>query len=136
MAILKGTEMLRLPALPNTAWFFFASPPNYLSLRDDLPAQGALAAVFRSPRLPASLLVLGAASSAAAAVAASCTKIAQANAPNCPARFSRIGLSGARVAHLRIVLANERGHLSGRRGNRPVQPPGPTWSIGTGDLGG
>jgi hypothetical protein len=59
MAILKGTEKSRLPALPNTAWFFFASPPNYLSLRDDLPAQGGLAAVFCSARLPASLLALG-----------------------------------------------------------------------------
>lgn len=43
----------RLPALPNTAWFFFASPENYLSLRDDLPACGSLAATFRSPRWPA-----------------------------------------------------------------------------------
>jgi hypothetical protein len=60
MAVLKGAEMLRLPALPNTAWFFFASPPNYLSLRDDLPAQGGLAAVFRSARLPAPFLILGA----------------------------------------------------------------------------
>jgi hypothetical protein len=42
----------RLPALPNTAWFFFASPPNYLSFRDDLPAQGGLAATFRSPSWP------------------------------------------------------------------------------------
>src|SRR5512144_3136865 len=25
----------RIPALPNAAWFFFASAPNYLSLRDD-----------------------------------------------------------------------------------------------------
>jgi hypothetical protein len=41
-----------LPALPNAAWFFFASPPNYLSLRNDLPADGALAAVFRAPRIP------------------------------------------------------------------------------------
>lgn len=41
---------LRLPALPNAAWFFFASPENYLSLRDDLPANGALAATFSSPR--------------------------------------------------------------------------------------
>lgn len=39
----------RFPVLPNSAWFFFASPPNYLSLRDDLPAQGNLAATFRSP---------------------------------------------------------------------------------------
>lgn len=41
-----------LPALPNAAWFFFASPPNYLSFRDDLPAYGALAATFRSPPIP------------------------------------------------------------------------------------
>jgi len=50
----------RLPALPNAAWFFFASAPNYLSLRDDLPAQGGLAATFQSPRWPAVLLALGA----------------------------------------------------------------------------
>jgi hypothetical protein len=43
----------RLPALPNTAWFFYASPENYLSLRDDLPANGSLAAAFRSPHWPA-----------------------------------------------------------------------------------
>ena len=58
MAILKGAEVLRLPALPNAAWFFFASPPNFLSLRDDLPAQGMLAATFRSSRWPSSLLWL------------------------------------------------------------------------------
>lgn len=52
---LGGASRL-LPALPNAAWFFFASPPNYLSLRDDLPAQGALAATFRSPEVPALLL--------------------------------------------------------------------------------
>ena len=60
MAIFTGTEVLRLPTLPNAAWFFFASPPNYLSLRDDLPAQGSLAAAFRSLRLPGVLLALGA----------------------------------------------------------------------------
>jgi len=48
----------RLPTLPNAAWFFFASPPNYLSLRDDLPAQGNLAATFRSPRWPSIWLTL------------------------------------------------------------------------------
>lgn len=47
------------PALPNAAWFFFASPPNYVSLRDDLPAQGALAATFRSAKVPALLLAFG-----------------------------------------------------------------------------
>lgn len=60
MAFLRRAEPLRLPALPNAAWFFFASPPNYLSLRDDLPARGGLAATFRSPRLPGLLLALGA----------------------------------------------------------------------------
>jgi hypothetical protein len=49
----------RLPVLPQAAWFFFASPPNYLSFRDDLPAQGALAATFRSSRWPAALLAMG-----------------------------------------------------------------------------
>lgn len=46
----------RLPALPNALWFFFASPHNHLSLRDDLPAFAALAATFRSPRWPALLV--------------------------------------------------------------------------------
>ncbi|MBW8009666.1 MAG: family 16 glycosylhydrolase [Chloroflexi bacterium] len=55
-----GGGIRRLPALPNTAWFFFASPHNHLSLRDDLPAQGALAATFNSPAIPALLLGFGA----------------------------------------------------------------------------
>jgi hypothetical protein len=41
-----------LPALPDAAWFFFATEPNYLSFRDDLPATGALAAVFRASNVP------------------------------------------------------------------------------------
>ena len=49
----------RLPALPNTAWFFYASAPNYLALQDDHPAQGFLAAFFSSPHLPAPLLAPG-----------------------------------------------------------------------------
>jgi hypothetical protein len=59
LAILRGVEILRLPTLPNTAWFFFASPPNYLSLRDDLPAHGGLAASFNSPQVPSPVLALG-----------------------------------------------------------------------------
>lgn len=51
-----GGGTRRFPALPNTAWFFFASPQNFLSLRDDLPSQGLLAATFRSSRLPLLLL--------------------------------------------------------------------------------
>jgi hypothetical protein len=57
LTLVKGTQ-LRLPVLPNTAWYFFASPPNYLSLRDDLPAHGQLAATFRAPhKMPAGLLL-------------------------------------------------------------------------------
>jgi hypothetical protein len=55
-----GGGVRRFPALPNAAWFFYASPPNYLSVRDDLPAQGFLAATFRSPVLPGLLLGLAA----------------------------------------------------------------------------
>jgi hypothetical protein len=46
-AIVQGNSP-RFPTLPNAAWFFFASEPNYLSLRDDLPARGQLAATFSS----------------------------------------------------------------------------------------
>ncbi len=49
----------RFPALPNTAWFFYASEHNYLSLYDDLPACEALAATFRAPNLPATVLAIG-----------------------------------------------------------------------------
>lgn len=47
MAFVRGGGF-RPPAWPNVAWFFFASPENYLSLQDDLPANGALAATFSS----------------------------------------------------------------------------------------
>ncbi len=53
-----GGGSRRFPALPNAAWFFFASPHNYLSFRNDLPARGFLAATFASPHLPAPLLAL------------------------------------------------------------------------------
>lgn len=43
-----GGNPFRLPALPNAAWFFHASPENYLSFRDDEPAAGFLAQTFRS----------------------------------------------------------------------------------------
>jgi len=60
MGILARAGGARLPALPNAAWFFFASADNQLSLRDDLPGSGALAATFRSRRWPTALLALGA----------------------------------------------------------------------------
>lgn len=49
----------RLPALPNAIWFFYASPMNYLSFREDKPAQGFVAQTFRSPRFHPSLLPAG-----------------------------------------------------------------------------
>jgi hypothetical protein len=54
----RGTAR-RLPALPNAAWFFFASEPNHLALRDDRPGGGFLAATFSSARVPAPLLAPG-----------------------------------------------------------------------------
>jgi hypothetical protein len=48
----------RLPTLPEAAWFFHASPQNYLSFRDDLPANGFLAATFRSKKVHTVLLAL------------------------------------------------------------------------------
>ena len=48
----------RLPTFPDAAWFFHASPENYLSIRNDLPANGFLAATFRSKKMPFALLAL------------------------------------------------------------------------------
>ena len=45
------------PVLPNAAWFFFASPENYLSFRNDRPSSGFLAAAFHSPPKSPILLV-------------------------------------------------------------------------------
>lgn len=48
----------RLPALPQAAWFFHASPQNYLSFRDDLPANGFLTATFSPERVAPAAVVL------------------------------------------------------------------------------
>ena len=55
-----GGGTRRFPALPNTAWFFFAAPQNYLSFWDDLPANGLSAQTFQAVNVPAPLLALGA----------------------------------------------------------------------------
>jgi len=67
-----GGRPFRLPALPNAAWFFYASPQNYLSFKSpstagfdaQLSAQGVaangfLAQTFRSPRFHPSLIGAG-----------------------------------------------------------------------------
>jgi hypothetical protein len=51
-------QLKRFPALPDAAWFFHASPQNYLSFRDDLAVCGFLAATFSSKKLPPALLAL------------------------------------------------------------------------------
>ncbi len=51
-----GATAGRLPALPQTAWFFYASPRNYLSLQEDAPGNGFFAGTFRAPHLPGLLL--------------------------------------------------------------------------------
>ena len=51
-----GNGFLRLPALPNAAWYFSSSPMSYLSFRDDLPGNGFLAQAFTSPRFDPQLI--------------------------------------------------------------------------------
>jgi hypothetical protein len=47
-----GGRSRLLPVLPNAAWFFYGSNQNYLTLREDQPANGFHAKTFRSPLLP------------------------------------------------------------------------------------
>jgi hypothetical protein len=51
-----GNGFLRLPALPNAAWFFGSSQKCYLTFRDDRPGNGFLAQVFSSPRFDTALI--------------------------------------------------------------------------------
>ena len=50
---------VRLPALPQAAWFFFGSQKNDLSFNSAAPANGLLASVFASKPVPPALLPLG-----------------------------------------------------------------------------
>jgi hypothetical protein len=54
-----GGNPFHLPALPNAAWFFSASPQNYLSFTNDKPAQGFLAQTFRAPKFHPRLIPAG-----------------------------------------------------------------------------
>jgi hypothetical protein len=54
-----GSELLRLPAFPQSAWFFGASPRSYLSFREEMPANGFFAQSLRS-RPAAGELILAA----------------------------------------------------------------------------
>jgi len=59
MGALAGLKGIRLPKLPQAAWFFYAAHPGYLSLRDDLAAQGWLASTLCSPTWSSFKLALG-----------------------------------------------------------------------------
>ncbi len=50
---------IRLPALPQAAWFFFGSPKNDLSFQSTTPANGLMASVFASRPVPPAVLTLG-----------------------------------------------------------------------------
>jgi hypothetical protein len=54
-----GSQFLRLPALPQSAWFFAASKNSHLSFRDEMPGNGLMAQAFRSPRFDARLIQVG-----------------------------------------------------------------------------
>jgi len=51
-----GGSPVRLPALPQAAWFFYGSPENSLSFQEDAPANGFFAGTFASPPLPSLVL--------------------------------------------------------------------------------
>jgi len=58
MGVGMGGVKRVLPVLPNAAWFFYGSPENYLSLRNDQGSTGLHAQIFRSPLLPGILSLL------------------------------------------------------------------------------
>jgi hypothetical protein len=53
-----GATARRLPVMPNAAWFFFASQENYLAFHNELPGNGAMASVYRSPHIPALFIAI------------------------------------------------------------------------------
>ena len=55
---IKGSGT-RLPALPEAAWFFYASPRSDLSFKAKKPANGFFTTVFTSVKLPGILLPFG-----------------------------------------------------------------------------
>jgi len=55
---INGT-VRRFPTLPNTAWFFYASEHNSLSLRNNLTPNGFLTGLFASKYIPKWLFIPG-----------------------------------------------------------------------------
>jgi hypothetical protein len=57
-----GGKHGRLPTLPQVAWFMYASPPNWLSFRNDpteVPPNGFFAGTIRSKKIPSLLTAAG-----------------------------------------------------------------------------
>lgn len=59
-----GGNPFQLPALPNAAWFFYASPRNYLSFKSGqshriVPTNGFMAQTFRAPKFHPLLIPAG-----------------------------------------------------------------------------
>lgn len=63
----QGGAARRLPAAPNAAWFFYASPPSQMELAPGVAGNGWKAATLRAPRLPTILLAPAAAATLALA---------------------------------------------------------------------
>jgi hypothetical protein len=57
----QGGAARRLPASPQTIWYFYGSPPNDLAFSDDARGDGWKAMCLAGPRLPALILGPGAA---------------------------------------------------------------------------
>jgi hypothetical protein len=52
----QGGAARRLPSAPQTAWFFYGSPPNHFAFADGVAGHGTKAMAIRSPRVPTLLL--------------------------------------------------------------------------------
>ncbi len=59
MGLIQAGAGRLLPALPQCAWFFSASPPNHLSIYDRVPGSGFFYGLMRSMRLPVWALLPG-----------------------------------------------------------------------------
>ena len=53
LGIKGGARMI--PVLPNSAWFFYASPMNWLSIHKNIPANGFFAGTIAAPAIPSLL---------------------------------------------------------------------------------
>src|SRR3990172_1467829 len=61
LSLAQGGAARRLPPAPNTAWFFYASPPNQIELAHGVPGHGWKATTLSAGRIPGLLLAPGAA---------------------------------------------------------------------------